>query len=391
MKPLKSPAKPSDKPPANPLNRRAFLKASSVASAVTAGALCGPAWLRDAFALNERQVPKATDSLATLSTAYRAAERAGKPLVILVIPEDPMARWERGTLFGEYLTHAADDELAPLALAEVTCARRATARLLLPMLPAPDAKEEPLFLVAETTTVPATVQTLAAPGLIPDLPRGMRFVSGGAEVYKQCQDKKALVARWRKELGTAADEPLLREVLLECEGKPAKVPGKAPADEAYALQVRSEESLVNLRIRTLARLFERALAPDLAALQRRSTALLARLPAEQSRAATLQAQSAQALAQLPLVEADRLAALLMLRAAEEQDAKARVALRKALAQAAAVRLRQGPVSGSRWARSGGCGTTFEDEKDDRAMMVACGMGHVPAKSARFLYFFTGGV
>ena len=92
------------KPPARPLNRRAFLKASSVASAVTTGALCGPAWLRDAFALNERQAPKATDSLATLSTAYRAAERAGKPLVILLIPEDPMARWERGTLFGEYLT-----------------------------------------------------------------------------------------------------------------------------------------------------------------------------------------------------------------------------------------------------------------------------------------------
>lgn len=381
------------KPPARPLNRRAFLKASSVASAVTTGALCGPAWLRDAFALNERQAPKATDTLATLSTAYRAAERAGKPLVILLIPEDPMARWERGTLFGEYLTHATDDELAPLALAEVTCARRATARLLLPMLPAPapDAKEEPLFLVAETTTVPATVQTLAAPGLLPDLPRGMRFVAGGAEVYKQCQDKKALVARWRKELGTAADEPLLREVLLECEGKPAKVPGKAPMDEAYALQGRSEESLVNLRIRTLARLFERALAPDLAALQRRSTAVLARLPAEQSRAATLQAQSAQALAQLPLVEADRLAALLLLRAAEEQDPKARVALRKALAQAAAGRLRQQQVSGSRWARSDGCGTTFEDEKDDRAMMVACGMGHVPAKSARFLYFFTGGV
>ena len=52
------------KPPARPLNRRAFLKASSVASAVTTGALCGPAWLRDAFALNERQAPKATDSLA---------------------------------------------------------------------------------------------------------------------------------------------------------------------------------------------------------------------------------------------------------------------------------------------------------------------------------------
>ena len=51
-------------------------------------------------------------------------------------------------------------------------------------------------------------------------------------------------------------------------------------------------------------------------------------------------------------------------------------------------LKQARVPGSKWAVSGGCGTTIEGEP--RNMMVACGMGHVPVKSRRFLHFFTKG-
>lgn len=46
-----------------------------------------------------------------------------------------------------------------------------------------------------------------------------------------------------------------------------------------------------------------------------------------------------------------------------------------------------PPTGTRWARSRGCGVNIEGEPP---AMVGCGMGHVPAKSERFLYFFSDG-
>ncbi|EYF01476.1 hypothetical protein [Chondromyces apiculatus] len=63
--------------------------------------------------------------------------------------------------------------------------------------------------------------------------------------------------------------------------------------------------------------------------------------------------------------------------------------RKLEARAASVRARmvRQPPSGARWARASGCGTTIEGE-ENRGPRVACGMGHVPEKSGRFLYFFT---
>jgi len=49
-----------------------------------------------------------------------------------------------------------------------------------------------------------------------------------------------------------------------------------------------------------------------------------------------------------------------------------------------ARLRE-RVPGSHWASEGGCGTTIEGVENQR--MYACGMGHVPQRSRRFLYFF----
>jgi hypothetical protein len=61
------------------------------------------------------------------------------------------------------------------------------------------------------------------------------------------------------------------------------------------------------------------------------------------------------------------------------------------AAARAIRaVREQPPSGSHWANASGCGpATVENMKDDSSEIVAigCGMGHIPAKSSRFLYFF----
>jgi hypothetical protein len=53
-------------------------------------------------------------------------------------------------------------------------------------------------------------------------------------------------------------------------------------------------------------------------------------------------------------------------------------------------VRNGPPTGSHWANASGCGpASVENMKEDSDEIVAygCGMGHVPAKSSRFLYFF----
>ena len=53
-------------------------------------------------------------------------------------------------------------------------------------------------------------------------------------------------------------------------------------------------------------------------------------------------------------------------------------------------VREQPPAGSHWANASGCGpATVENMKDDSDEVVAygCGMGHVPEKSSRFLYFF----
>ncbi|WP_437724803.1 hypothetical protein [Sorangium sp. So ce861] len=57
------------------------------------------------------------------------------------------------------------------------------------------------------------------------------------------------------------------------------------------------------------------------------------------------------------------------------------------ARAASVRARlvKAPPAGAHWAIASGCG--IEVEGVEETGLMACGMGHVPSKSRRFLYFF----
>jgi len=55
----------------------------------------------------------------------------------------------------------------------------------------------------------------------------------------------------------------------------------------------------------------------------------------------------------------------------------------------AKQLRAHAPEGSHWARHSGCGgPTVDDMPESLADMPDCGMGHVPKKSERFLYFFS---
>jgi hypothetical protein len=59
-----------------------------------------------------------------------------------------------------------------------------------------------------------------------------------------------------------------------------------------------------------------------------------------------------------------------------------------LARAVRVRLRERAPTGTHWARSSACGPAeIEDVPDEDRGIYGCGMGHVPERAERFLYFF----
>lgn len=68
------------------------------------------------------------------------------------------------------------------------------------------------------------------------------------------------------------------------------------------------------------------------------------------------------------------------------DRRLRAQLGEALASFARSALLPERVAGSHWARGGGCGLEIEGAEVQN--MVDCGMGHVPAKAGRMLYFWS---
>jgi hypothetical protein len=64
----------------------------------------------------------------------------------------------------------------------------------------------------------------------------------------------------------------------------------------------------------------------------------------------------------------------------EGDAAALASVKRAEAQ------RASEPAGAYWGWSGGCGVSIEGQAD--SMGLLCGMGHTPARSQRFLYFFS---
>jgi len=167
-------------------------------------------------------------------------------------------------------------------------------------------------------------------------------------------------------------DPLM--VLVETVSVPAQAIPFAPPPSRNPFQGRGDaqqdvDADIDADIAAVARIVRQALLPDAATIDRRARQNRARLSTEQL-AATDDPTA------LPEV-IDRAAAVLFSQGGAEDR----------LARAAAERLRLHAVPGSNWASSHGCGTTIEGVPDDEQRMVACGMGHVPAKATRFLYFF----
>jgi hypothetical protein len=252
-----------------------------------------------------------------IPSALRRAESAGKPLLVLVVPDDTRDLGERGLAFGELINHGGDSRLALLALCEVMCAHMGDLRHEIPEIGAGD----PLMVLVETD------------GSRP------RF-------HRMDGSLPSVAARESRDVEVMA---------------------------------REEDRVIDQRIEFLGDLLESTLAPDAGTLNRRAAQARAHLAPPES-AAIDSRLAAHQVPPVPLT--DRAAAIVL--AASRARAADRDVLLARLREAANSRVRDHRVPGSRWAHSGGCGTTYEDE--DTLTAFGCGMGHIAARSQRFLDF-----
>jgi hypothetical protein len=305
------------------ITRRTFF---SGAAAAGAAAFTLPAWIERAFAQDR---PAAPDPLDVVSAAYRRAQRAGKPLLVLVVPAEGSSAWIRGQHFGELINHAGPEAMADLALVEVVCASLEVLHRLAPLPPSPRGREpaQVFMVLVETDAVPARVQLLT-PRVAPS------------------------VDFFRGEEGRSWEQ----------------------------MQI-DEDRVIDRRIAVLSGAIHDFVAPDAATVRRRATQARARLDAATLR----QIEAALPTGMIPPSLADRGAALLA-EAALTATPRRRGDLTTALAAAATARLRQHEVAGAQWARATGCGSYVEAETTEH-LSPPCGMGHVSPRSARVLQFY----
>jgi hypothetical protein len=293
------------------MKRRALLKG---AAAVALGASV-PEWIRTAYA--GATCDKAVSpwkGLIAISEGFRAAQRAGRPLLVLVIPANSEDRWLPGHAFGELFNHGSAEQLLPFAMVEVVCAKMAALRRLVPS--APDG--EPLMVLVDTDRSPATARALTA-----KLVESPQFQGEKWDDYERAVDR-----------------------------------------------------MIDVRIDTIAKLVRDAVAVEPALSRYAAQNRAALTSAEQGHIASGEFDNALLNRAGPLLTAQALNG-------SRDDLKA------LLVASVGARTREKPPLGAKWALSSGCGVSIEDpEPEDRnRLAVACGMGHTPKRSRRFLYFF----
>lgn len=155
-------------------------------------------------------------------------------------------------------------------------------------------------------------------------------------------------------------------------------------NESFGMPEKEVEQRIGARITTVAKLLRDAVMLDTAMLEKRAAQQRSSIPASVVEKIEEKLKANKDL-DLTQDELDQGAAHIAW-FASKQTAKRRDSLFELLGGVALFKVVRARVPGSKWGYQTGCGTRVEGEKDN--MMVACGMGHVPAKSRRFLYFFT---
>jgi len=329
-------------------DRRRFLSRSFAAAA---GFAAAPTWLARAFGLGDAspatQDPQpAADPVATwrkeqLTKAIATAKAHGKPLLVLVVPDDQPVVWDASHWFGAWLTHGDSLARETFGLCTLACAR-----------------------VGEV--------------------EAMAGVHGEAVAKTTKTVTMLLVDPTRA--GQNVDKPV-RATRIEPELPIVPPPGRMPGDDERP----GDGDAAATRRKGLAVMTEAlqaGLAKHGANLAELAKASLQTLDATQQQALAAWVKDGKAtppellvrgLAELRRSVADLPEAVRTARLAE---------LGKAIE---AVVVKQ-QVAGSRW-QAPGCGSNYEvptAEEKKKGSMVACGMGIVPPLCERFLGFYSVG-
>lgn len=306
------------------MNRRHFL--SMLSFSAVSGALPSLSFARGRGDASPEAIARA---------GLERARKLGKPLLVLVIPQEPGQASERGEWFGSWLALADEALLADLALFERICVP--TAALADLGIDGVDAAKEPVMLCIETHD--ATPRAIAIDGAL-DKTLVQTFANPWpqeGESYEAAELRMGNAIRARN----AALSSWLRDAVKLDERMPQLA---AQVDATLTDDERAQ------------------LAKDVAQPATIDGALLERASAIVRHA-------------IPVDEPTR-----------REDAI------RAIAAATADAVRTRPPAGAAWAHSTGCGFEFEDpdrEGDTRDAGIACGMGFVPAEGKRFLFFLTG--
>lgn len=100
------------------------------------------------------------EELERVGDAIRNVWRTGRPLLVLIVPEDDMKGefHPRGRWFGDLLMEGSTTTMAELSLADVVCARACTVRRVLGL----EGTSEPLFMLIELDGLAPSLRELDA-------------------------------------------------------------------------------------------------------------------------------------------------------------------------------------------------------------------------------------
>jgi hypothetical protein len=314
-----------------PIDRRALVRA---AAAAAAGAFALPEVLNAFPRAQDPQPGGKQPSRAEQVAAAVARSRAeGKPLLVLVVPARQEDHGPRELRLGAFLNHGGSNALLEVALCVPVCASVDDLKQHLASgdLGSAAVAGEPLMLLVDLD-------------------------AGKAPVVAAIDPKVDEPPQWR-----GSKLPL--EELATAEKKAIEGGIEATTAELHKALHIGGDSLTRLSQRVRDRLADQD--------QRKLDAWFAggAVPADEL-----------------LVRA---AAVVRVAAGRQPDAQ-RAATTAVLLAAIDRALIHKRIAGSRWATSQGCGEKIEDpEAGEPALAVACGMGHVPELSRRFLDFLTG--
>jgi hypothetical protein len=206
------------------MNRRGLLAAAGGGTVAALAAFSWPGWLRKAFVEHEptaggpapsasspdqgapcpagirkdpaeatrepRPLPQSAAQILEEARTQAVAEK--KKILVFVIPagDDWRPSYERGHALGEFLNHACDDDLAPLAAAVVVCVHMEDLKTAFGSAPA----GQPLMVLVDPAARPASLRPLDA--ALPPLPDSPDKLDGVKDHEKEIIDARiATVAK----------------------------------------------------------------------------------------------------------------------------------------------------------------------------------------------------